>query len=266
MSDLTLGETHFRFGENWANFLRHVDDTAISEAEAGLLALVPQDILGGASFIDIGCGSGLHALAAIRLGAGTVLAVDIDPDSVAATRALLDRYGCAAEVKQESVFDISGHYDVVYSWGVLHHTGDMWRALEKAASLVSPGGTLAIALYERTPSCAAWAKIKRFYSRAPRLLQALIRWPYSGLRLLRIAAGGQSPIRHVREYSRHRGMNFFTDSHDWLGGFPYESASFPEVVSFMESHGFDLATSIRARPSRGLLGAGISQYSFKRRR
>jgi 2-polyprenyl-6-hydroxyphenyl methylase/3-demethylubiquinone-9 3-methyltransferase len=265
MNDLTNMESHFRFGENWQRYLVHVDDAAIRQAEAGLLRLVPASRIAGASFIDIGCGSGIHSLAAIRLGAAHVVAIDIDPDCVAATKELLDREGAVADVCEESVFDATGQFDVVYSWGVLHHTGDMWRAVEVAAGLVRPEGLFAIGLYQQTPSCGVWRKIKRFYSSAARTVQALVRWPYTGLYIARIALSGTNPIRHIRDYKSLRGMNFFTDVHDWLGGYPYESASPEEIISFFGGLGFDLQFDGRLPESVGFFGTGVAQFSFVKR-
>jgi 2-polyprenyl-6-hydroxyphenyl methylase/3-demethylubiquinone-9 3-methyltransferase len=265
MNDLTALESHFRFGENWRKYLLHVDDAAIRQAEAGMLRLVPARRLAGARFIDIGCGSGIHSLAAVRLGAAQVVAIDIDPDSVAATKELLAREGVVADVREESVFHATGQFDVVYSWGVLHHTGDMWRAVRSAAELVRPGGLFAIGLYQQTPSCKFWRKIKRFYSSAARPVQALLRWPYTTLYIARIALSGTNPIRHIRDYKSLRGMNFFTDVHDWLGGYPYESASPEEIISFFGGLGFDLQFDGRLPESVGIFGTGVAQFSFAKR-
>ncbi|MFX8620485.1 50S ribosomal protein L11 methyltransferase, partial [Acinetobacter baumannii] len=50
---------------------------------------MPADDFKGRSFLDIGCGSGLHALAAMRLGVARVVGVDIDPNSAATARHVL---------------------------------------------------------------------------------------------------------------------------------------------------------------------------------
>src|SRR5262249_22449192 len=145
-NDLLRQESHFAFGKNWASYARLVSETQIAEAVRGLRKLVGDD-LSGQSFLDIGCGSGLHPLPALRLHAQPVVGVDIDPDSVATSRQLLEAAapGETWQVLQSSVFDLPdavGQFDVVYSWGVLHHTGDMHRALARATRFVKPGGRL----------------------------------------------------------------------------------------------------------------------------
>lgn len=265
MADLTAAESHFRFGENWNDYLRHVDAEAVHEAERGLLALIPAERLRGATFLDIGCGSGLHALAAHRLGA-RVTAIDIDRDSVATTRELLRQYNADAEVREESVFDASGQFDIVYSWGVLHHTGSMWKAIEHAASLVKPGGLFTIAIYQRTPMCGFWRKEKRFYSNAPKLVQRIIRGAFISYASALHVYFGTNPIRFIRNYKSSRGMNYFTDVHDWLGGYPYESATPAELVSFVESLGFSPFIQRPLPRSRGLVGSGCGEFTFEKRK
>ncbi len=147
--DLTQAETHFAFGKNWATYAEKITAAEIAEAEKGLRKLLGER-LDGLRFLDVGCGSGLHALAALRLGAREVVAVDIDADSVATTLAVLSRWSPAANfrVERQSVFELApenvGTFDVVYSWGVLHHTGDLRRALRQAAALVGEGGRFAL--------------------------------------------------------------------------------------------------------------------------
>ena len=136
-------------------------------------------------------------------------------------------------------------YDIVYSWGVLHHTGAMWRALEHVTTFVRPGGLLAVAIYRRSPACGFWQKEKRLYSSAPPPVRLFIRSLYKAAYLSAIAASGRNPFGYVFNYhNRTRGMSFHHDIHDWLGGYPYESASPEEIVGFMNKHGLSRSTII----------------------
>src|SRR5436305_8478153 len=180
---LTERESHFEFGENWKNYSKTIDQTRIDSAIEGVKKLFP-DGLAGQTFLDIGCGSGLHSLAALSLGAAPVTAIDIDENSTATTQELLARYAPGQQwtVKVASVFDAApdslGRFDVVYSWGVLHHTGDMWRAIECATRFVNPGGQFAIAIYSATTWDPMWKVEKKLYSRASRPIQWTIRGLY----------------------------------------------------------------------------------------
>src|SRR4029077_18075234 len=130
-------DSHFEFGKNWASYLRLITEAHEQEAVRSLLRLAGGE-LRGKRVVDVGCGSGLHALAALRLGAREGLAFDLDADCVATTQQLLQARAAGQpwSARQASVFDLSpdspGLFDVVYSWGVLHHTGDMYRALRAA--------------------------------------------------------------------------------------------------------------------------------------
>ena len=255
-------ESHFAFGRNWAEFARLLDEGRIRQAETDLTRIAGD--LQGRSFLDIGCGSGVHSAAAARLGA-TVLAVDLDPDSVETARAVTQRFAPDCEVRRASVFDLQGQYDVVYSWGVLHHTGDMWRAVAHAAGLVAPGGRLALALYARSSLCPLWRVEKRFYTSSPKPVQAVLRAGYKSLYVAGLLATGRNPVRYIRGYASNRGMDWHHDVHDWLGGYPYESATPQEVGDFLAPHGFTLVKQvINGAPVGGLLGSGCNEYLFTR--
>jgi len=273
LNDLLDARTHFAFGENWKSYLRVLDPARVAEAEAGMRRLFPKDELKGASFLDIGSGSGLSSLSAAKLGAKHVDAVDIDKNSFEATRGLLSSAlpNGTWTANLKSVFDLSperdGSYDVVYSWGVLHHTGDMWRAVKCAAAMVKPGGYLAIALYFKTPFCGFWRVEKRFYSRSPRFVQSGIRALYNLVKCAELLKDGVNPIKHIRNYKSFRGMNWSHDLHDWLGGYPYESATPDSVREHLAALGFELVREYVQKPGtgtfsflRGWTGTGCDEY------
>jgi SAM-dependent methyltransferase len=260
-------EAHFRFGENWQSFVATVTPESIAEATRGLRRLVDVGALEGRRFLDIGCGSGLSMIAALRLGAAYVEGIDIDPDSVAAARALLARHDAAGawSARTASVFDLDperlGRFDVVHSWGALHHTGAMWPAIERAAAMVAPGGRLVLALYRRSPMCGFWTWEKRVYATAPPFLQALVRAIYKTAYVAGLAMTGRNPRRYIARYKSVRGMDWAHDVHDWLGGHPYESTEPGAVTAALGRMGFTMERVFEHRCALfGLLGSHCDEY------
>lgn len=238
--EITAGR-RFEFGRNWARFLRHLHEQQIADAQRSLQIMLRMESLAGKTFLDVGSGSGLFSLAARQLGA-RVRSFDYDPQSVACTRELRERYfpGDADWVVEEgSVLDGEymrslGRYDVVYSWGVLHHTGALWRALENVSGLVADNGLLFIAIYNDQGWLSRyWRFIKRQYNAGPVRRAAIVtaHIPYFYLRAG--AAWILKGKRHVR-----RGMSRWHDLKDWLGGYPFEVARPQAIRDFFLPRGF----------------------------
>lgn len=219
----------FAFGENWAQYSAAIDDSHLEESIARMAELFAPDTLVGKRLIDIGSGSGIHAAAAVRLGASEVVAIDADRVSVDTTRQTLLRF-CPTgtwSVRQESVLTVSpadlGQFDIVYSWGVLHHTGNLDQALRVASALVAPGGLLAVALYRKTVLCPLWKIEKRWYAAASPAVQRRVLNAFIAIKRLLFRVAGRDFAAYQHTYKQRRGMDYRTDVHDWLGGWPYES-------------------------------------------
>ena len=266
-------EAHFAFGKNWASYSRLVTEAHVEEARRSLLRLAGGD-LRDKRVLDIGSGSGLHALAALRLGAREVVALDIDAHSVATTQQVLQARAAGENwsVREGSVFDLEtaslGAFDVVYSWGVLHHTGAMYRALRAAAAMVAPQGQLIFALYRRTWLCGLWKIEKKWYADAGAAAQSRARSAYVWLwRIaLSLTRGRSGFANYVACYGQRRGMDFHHDVHDWLGGWPYESISPAQTERFMSELGFRRVRAfIRGGVKLGLFGSGCDEYVYTRR-
>lgn len=255
----------YDFGRNWSELASRFDDSNVNQAKVDLARLVGD--LQGKTFLDIGCGSGLHSAAALKLGAKRVYAVDYDTDCVSTTKAVLERFAAGHDwqVRRGDVLDRSTlpqeTFDIVYSWGVLHHTGSMWKAIENAASSVKPGGRFCMALYLKTPFCGAWAVEKKLYAQN-NWLRPLIKWPYIGAFLLAKAIRTGDAVSYVRNYKNGRGMEFLVDVDDWLGGYPYESVEPAELERFMTKLGFKMQEQFGTQAGSGLFGTGCGEWRF----
>ncbi|MEO8140514.1 MAG: class I SAM-dependent methyltransferase [Gemmatimonadota bacterium] len=269
-SEVAAGR-RFEFGANWSRFLQHLTDQRIGEAERSLRELLGSATLTGKTFLDIGSGSGLFSLAARRLGAH-VTSVDFDPQSVGCTESLRARYFAddrdwrvaEGSVLDEAMLASLGEFDVVYSWGVLHHTGAMWQAIENAARRVAPGGLFCIAIYNYQVYWSAYyTALKRGYVAAPRGLKWTISGPYIVGQVLKGLAKDllflRNPMTRYRVKVHSRGMSMWYDWIDWIGGYPFEVARPEEVFEFVRTRGFSLE---RLTTCGG--GHGCNEFLFRR--
>ncbi len=266
--------TKFAFGENWQAFLEKTDlARSLDQATLHTLSFLGLPSLEGMRLVDIGCGSGLFSLAAVRLGAREVVSLDVDEQSTACTRDLHRREGSPAHwrVLHGSVLDETftqslGQFDVVYSWGVLHHTGNMALAIANSARMVAPGGHYYIALYnDNHPPfpylmgrSRTWVKIKHAYvTGGPLRKKALIALQVAN-QFWNTTRARRNFFRMVRDYPAQRGMDWYRDVVDWVGGYPYEFATVGHAVELVAPHGLLLAKANEAT------GLGCHELLFRR--
>lgn len=263
---------HFSFGKNWQHFLKQANETHLKEAEQSLIRFLGSpEAIKGKTFVDIGCGSGLFSLAAYRLGASRIVSVDIDAFSLSCAQHLHKKENSPKnwEIQQGSALDEKflvslGTFDIMYSWGVLHHTGDMYRAFENIVQLTHPGSLIYVAIYnknirrKREGTSRFWLRIKKLYNRSDSVTKKCIANAYMGYFLLGLLAHGKNPFQYVRSYRSTRGMDWYHDILDWLGGYPYEYAAPDEVINAFGAKGFG-CTHLLYRDN-----IACSEYLFKR--
>jgi SAM-dependent methyltransferase len=250
---MALMSKRYDFGKNWASFI----ETSFSAdrrniAKQQLLDFLKKEDLRNLSFLDIGSGSGLHSLAASDAGAARIHSFDYDEMSVQTTARLKAFAGAPpnwtvekGDVLNPDYLKNLGLWDIVYSWGVLHHTGAMWNAIDNAAGRVAPNGLIFLALYSSnvaSPSTEFWLDVKKRYNladeRAKRRMELWYLWHFGlGRNPLRLPA----LIKQIWQKKKQRGMSYMTDVRDWLGGWPMEYADDQEIIDVMKKkHGFAL--------------------------
>jgi 2-polyprenyl-6-hydroxyphenyl methylase/3-demethylubiquinone-9 3-methyltransferase len=244
----------FDFGSNWEAFSeQRIDDRRLDSAVRSLSTLLERDNLKGLSFLDVGCGSGLFSIAAYKLNAARIVGIDINPHCIAVSERNRDNLAPGAPITFRSgsalsseTLDGFGQFDLVYAWGSLHHTGAMWDAIRNVTRRVSPGGTLVLAIYNKHITSPVWRMIKWLYNQLPEFAQKLMVVFFAGIiYVAKFLVTRRNPL------DKERGMDFWFDVVDWVGGYPYEYATPEEVKRFVCSKGFELRRYIAAQVPTG---------------
>ncbi|MBL4757455.1 MAG: class I SAM-dependent methyltransferase [Rhizobiales bacterium] len=269
MSDTSKeNEERFEFGKNWNKFIkRNFSQERCDVSKAHILKFIGRDDLKGLDFLDIGCGSGLHSLAAFQSGAGKIHSLDYDPNSVETTE-LLHKYAQnpsnwkigRGDVLDGDYVDGLGIWNFVYSWGVLHHTGDVWQAIRNAQSRVADGGLFYIALYaaDVQTDMQFWLDVKREYNKSSTLKKKwMALWYVYRFGMDKKIYKLPLILKQIWQHRFERGMSYFADVHDWLGGWPMEFTYDQDVVDLLEKeHGFKLINVAT--------GEACSEFLFER--
>lgn len=259
-------EATFSFGRNWFDYVNNVlDRKQLDVARDSLLKYLPEEEYKNKVFIDIGCGSGIFSLSALMLGCKKVISFDVDEYSVKAAKLVKDKFAelipadAQWDIFEGSILDddllrkFSSQGDIVYSWGVLHHTGDMYKAIQNASRLVNPEGFFILAIYNKTASSDFWKRYKRFYNLTNVFFRKIMNYVVFGYIILqRIRVSMIKKIKNQPTeplFLRERGMSIYYDVVDWLGGYPYEYATFEEIKDYMENLGFELIKSPTVLPT-----------------
>ncbi len=260
----------FSFGKNWKDFLNKLTDERIDEAIKSLKFFLGKDSLEGLSFVDIGCGSGLFSLSAKKLGVKKLISMDVDDSSVECARYLKNKYYSNSkswEIFKGSALDKDfiaslGKFDIVYSWGVLHHTGDMWRAIKNVELLLNENSVLYLALYnEKTgiQSSRFWEKVKKIYSKGNIFIKKIIEFLYIIQFFIKGFIKLENRLNYIKNYKSKRGMNWWNDVKDWLGGYPYEYAKVKVVCDYFENKGYKV---LKTKDCKN--GTGCNEFLIKK--
>lgn len=260
-----MGFMQFNFGLNWKEFsLKALSEERVESARRDFRALIGDIQLENKTFLDIGCGQGLSALIASEEHAD-VVCNDINHISeqlLKLNKAHFDISNPITFIKGsileksiiEKIKECHTEYDIVHSWGVVHHTGNMYSAIDALCNLVKKEGYLVLAIYNRHWSSPYWKLIKYLYNKSPNLIRRMMICLF--YYIIYIA---KYLVTHKSPMEKQRGMDFYYDVIDWVGGYPYEYASIQEISDYVETKGFKLVKSISAE-----VPTGCNEMIFKR--
>jgi len=168
--------SRFAFGDNWSKFLAGLSEDRVGRAEQSLRDMLKADDLRASSFSTSGREAAIQSRGAAARGNGSFLRLRPAVGGLhRGVEAPVLQGDPGWIVEQGSVLDEEfmgklGRFDIVYSWGVLHHTGQMYKAFSMVIPTVAPGGHLFISVYnDQGFASEYWLMVKRTYNKG--------RWP-----------------------------------------------------------------------------------------
>ena len=181
----------FSFGKNWENYVTNsLNKERLNLAQKSIQELFKLRDLNGRIFLDIGCGSGIFSLSAFRLGAKKIISFDRDAYSVKCCNYLknIESNPNNWDIYHGSVLDKKflsriPEADIVYAFGIFHHTGNMWKAIENGASKVKNNGYFYFTIYNKKVGLRGsrnQLKLKKLYNRLPTILKKCLEYTIIG--------------------------------------------------------------------------------------
>ena len=263
----------FKFGENWLKFNKLINYKKILQATKSLKKYNIK--FKKKSFLDVGCGSGLFSLAASTMGCNKIYSIDVDNSSIKSTQIVRNNFKKKSlNWKVEKVSLIGDNfkkkcfnYDIIYCWGVAHHTGNMFKAFKNLSDVAKLNSYLIIAIYnDEGLKSKIWWLIKFIYNFVPQglkklyafFIMSIIRKLYVIIRLLFTLKFNELYSFLKKKTKRTRGMNKEIDIMDWVGGYPYEYIKFNDLKKYFIAKGFKVIKSHQCK------GPGNHEIVFKR--
>jgi SAM-dependent methyltransferase len=141
------------------------DEEFMARVAQDLLVMTgrPRDWFAGRSVVDIGCGLGRYTYGFLQLGAH-VTACDQSPAALARTAELCARFGERLRLKQVDLleWDEEADFDLAFSFGVVHHTGNTYRAIENVGRKLREGGRLFLMVYNMPEDFAGYHDVNAY--------------------------------------------------------------------------------------------------------